>query len=170
MSFARVLGDAIVNPPQRNSPRWWASRLVPPTVATAEFIMAVATLLRHTELGQLGQLLVATNLLDRAVSATHIDPAVTLAVLAITHIGGNRIMALLEILMRPLLDAQLEAGIELGRKEGKEEGREEGEAQGRSQANAEFEAWKERQRAAGAVFFDDDELPEDPPGHPDTDQ
>ena len=136
--------------------------------------MAVATLLRHTELGQLGQLLVATNLLDKAVSATHIDPAVTLAVLAITHIGGNRIMALLEILMKPLLDAQLEAGIELGRKEGKEEGREEGreagEAQGRSQANAEFEAWKERQRAAGAVFFDDDELPEDPPGHPDTDQ
>ena len=128
--------------------------------------MAVATLLRHTELGQLGQLLVATNLLDKAVSATHIDPAVTLAVLAITRIGGNRIMALLEILMRPLLDAQLEAGIELGRKEGKEEG----EAQGRSQANAEFEAWKERQRAAGAVFFDDDELPEDPPGHPDTDQ
>ncbi len=152
MSFARALGDVIVSPPERHSPRWWVSRIVPPTVSTAEFIMAVATLLRHTELGQLGQLLVAANFLDRAVSATHIDPAVTLAALAITHIGGNRIMALLEILVKPLLDAQLEAGIEIGR--------EEGEAQGRSQANAEFEAWKERQRAAGVEFVDDDDEPE----------
>lgn len=114
--------------------------------------MAVATLLRHTDLGQLGQLLVATNLLDRAVSATHIDPAVTLAVLAISHIGGNRIMALLEILMKPLLDAQREAG--------------------REEAEAQFEVWKSRQRAAGAVFLDDDELPEDPPARtepPDAD-
>ena len=120
--------------------------------------MAVATLLRHTELGQLGQLLVAANFLDRIVSATHIDPAVTLAALAITHIGGNRIMALLEILMRPLLNAQREAGIEIGREEGKAEG----EVQGRSRANAEFEVWKERQRAAGVEFVDD-EPPKDQP-------
>ena len=114
--------------------------------------MAVATLLRHTELGQLGHLLVATNFLDKSVSATHIDPAVTLAVLAITHIGGNRIIALLEILMKPLLDAQREAG------------REEGEAA----AKAQFEAWKARQRAAGVEFVDDG-LPEDTPQeHPPT--
>ena len=155
MSFARVLGDAIVDPPERHSPRWWAYRVIPPTIATAEFIMAVATLLRHTELGQLGQLLVATSLLDRAVSATHIDPAATLAALAITHIGGNRIMALLEILMRPLLNAQREAG--------REEGVAAGEAAATAAATAQFEAWKARQRSAGAVFFDDDELPEDPP-------
>ncbi len=105
--------------------------------------MAVATLLRHTEIGQFGHLLAATNFLDRAVSATHVDPAVSLAVLAITHIGGNRIMALLEILMRPLLNAQLEAGIEIGKKE--------------------FEAWKERQRAAGVQFVEHDEQPQDPP-------
>lgn len=141
MSFARALGDAIVSPPERHSPRWWASRIVPPAVSTAEFIMAVATLLRHTELGQLGQLLVAANFLDRAVSATHVDPAVTLAALVTTHIGGNRIMALLEFLMKPLLDAQLEAGIEIGRKEEKKE----------------FETWKARQRAAGVEFIDDDE-------------
>ena len=49
-------------------------------------------------------------------------------------------MGLLEILMRPLLDAQREAG--------------------RSEANAEFEAWKERQRAAGVEFVDDDDEPE----------
>ena len=108
-------------------------------------------MLRHTELGQLGQLLVATNFLDRSVSATHIDPAVTLAVLAITHIGGNRVMALLETLLKPLLNAQLEAGIEIGKEEGKKEGKKE------------FEAWKARQRAAGAVFFDDEELREAPP-------
>ena len=147
MSFARALGDAIVNPPERHSARWWASRIVPPTVSTAEFIMAVATLLRHTELGQLGQLLIVANFLDRAVSATHIDPAVTLAVLAITHIGGNRTMALLETLLKPLLDAQLEAGIEIGREEGKKE----------------FETWKARQRAAGVEFVDDDEPPKDQP-------
>ena len=110
--------------------------------------MAVATLLRHTELGQLGHLLVAANILDRAVTTTHIDPAVTLAVLAISHIGGNRIMALLEILMKPLLDAQLEAGIEIGKQEGKAE------------VTKEFEAWKERQRAAGVEFVDDDDYDE----------
>ena len=155
MSFARALGDAIVSAPERHSPRWWASRIVPPAVSTAEFIMAVATLLRHTELGQLGQLLVAANFLDRAVDATHVGPAVTLAVLVITHIGGRRIMALLEFLMKPLLDAQLEAGIEIGRKEGKEEGREE--------ERKEFETWKARQRAAGVEFIDDDEPESDHP-------
>ena len=106
--------------------------------------MAVATLLRHTELGQLGHLLVAANILDRAVTTTHIDPAVTLAVLAISHIGGNRIMALLEILMKPLLDAQREAG------------REEGQAA----AKAQFEAWKARQRAAGIQFSEEEDEPE----------
>ena len=65
-------------------------------------------------------------------------------------------MALLEILMRPLLNAQREAGIEIGREEGKAEG----EVQGRSRANAEFEVWKERQRAAGVEFVDDDDEPE----------
>lgn len=108
--------------------------------------MAVATLLRHTELGQLGQLLIATNFLDKSVSATHIDPAVTLAVLAITHIGGNRAMALLEILMKPLLDAQREAG--------------------REEAKAEFEAWKARQRAAGVKFADDELYDDAPQEHP----
>lgn len=113
--------------------------------------MAVATLLRYTELGQLRQLLVVASFLDRTVTATQIDPAVTLAVLAITHIGGNRIMALLEIVLKPLLDAQLEAGIELG----KQEGRAEGEARAKAAAKAQFEAWKERQRAAGVEFVDD---------------
>ena len=116
--------------------------------------MAVATLLRHTELGQLGQLLVAANFLDRIVSATHIDPAVTLAALAITHIGGNRIMALLEILMRPLLNAQREAG--------REEGEAAGKAAATAVAKAQFEAWKERQRSAGVEFVDD-EPPKDQP-------
>ena len=53
-------------------------------------------------------------------------------------------MALLEFLMKPLLDAQLEAGIEIGRKEEKKE----------------FETWKARQRAAGVEFVDDDDEPE----------
>ncbi len=74
MSFARALGDTLINPPARHSPRWWVSRVAPPAVTTAEFIMAVATLLRHTELGQLEHLLVAANILDRAVTTTHIDP------------------------------------------------------------------------------------------------
>lgn len=102
--------------------------------------MAVATLLRHTELRQIENLSVTTKLLDDFVSATHIDPAVTLAALVIAHIGGNRIMALLEILMKPLLDAQLEKG--------------------REEASAEFEEWKKRQIAAGVEFVDDDDEPE----------
>ena len=147
MNIARSLTRAVVTPPERYSPRWWASRIVPPTATVAEFAMAVATLLRHTALGHAENLLTAARLLDDFVSVTHIDPAVTLAVLVITHIGGNRIMALLETLLKPLL----EAGIEMGRKEGKAEG----EAQGRAEANAEFEAWKAQQRSAGVQFVDD---------------
>ena len=63
-------------------------------------------------------------------------------------------MALLEILMRPLLDAQREAG--------REEGHAAGEAAGEATAKEQFEAWKARQRAAGVEFVDDD-LPEEPP-------
>ena len=148
MNIARSLGDAIVSPPERYSLRWWALRITPPTVATAEFVAAVATLLRHTGLGQLEKLLITAKLLDDFVSATHIDPAITLAILTITHIGGNRIMALLETLLKPLLDAQMEAGMAKGREAG------------RAEADAEFEEWKAKQRAAGVQFVDV-EPPED---------
>ena len=181
MNVARLIGDAIVNPPERRSPRWWVSRIVPPTAAVAEFAMAVATLLRHTDLGRTENLLTAAKLLDNVVSATHVDPAVTLAVLAISHIGGNRIMALLETLLKPLLNAQLEAGLERGEAIGEARGEAIGEARGeaigeargeaigeargellgRAKAEAEFEEWKAQQRAAGAQFVDD-ELPEEP--------
>ena len=85
MNIARSLGDAILVPPERYSPRWWVSRTVPPAVATAEFVMATATLLRHTDLAHMKQLLTTAAVLDRSVSVTQIDPAVALAVLAITH-------------------------------------------------------------------------------------
>ena len=55
-------------------------------------------------------------------------------------------MALLETLLKPLLDAQREAG--------------------RAEAEAEFEVWKARQRAAGVKFVDDE--PTEPP--PDEDE
>ena len=92
--------------------------------------MAIATLIRHTDLAQMRQLLVTANLLDRSVSATQIEPAVALAILAITHIGGNRIMALLETLLKPLLNAQKEVGREEGIEEGIEIGAARGEARG----------------------------------------
>lgn len=149
MNIARSLGDAIINPPERYSLRWWVSHITPPTVTVAEFVMAVATLLRHTSLSRVDNLLTTARLLDGFVSVTHVDPAVTLAVLAITHIGGNRIMALLETLLKPLLEAQREVGEQIG------------EARAKAKANAEFEAWKVRQRAAGVQFLDD-EPPEAP--------
>ena len=154
MNIARSLGDAILNPPARNSLRWWVSRTVPPAVATAEFVMAVATLLRYTDLGQLRHLLTTAAVLDKSVSITHVDPAVTLAVLAIAHIGGNRIMALLETLLKPLLNAQRAAGEQIGEVRGQE--------RGRAEANAEFEAWKQRQRDAGVDFVEDEGSAEEP--------
>ena len=61
---------------------------------------------------------------------------------SITVPGGRPTVRVLEFLFKPLLDAQRESG--------------------RSEANAEFEAWKARQRAAGVKFVDD-ELPDDTP-------
>ena len=49
-------------------------------------------------------------------------------------------MALLEILMKPLLDAQRAAG--------------------REEAKAEFESWKARQLAAGVQFSEEEDEPE----------
>ena len=69
-------------------------------------------------------------------------------------------MALLEILLKPLLDAQREVGFEIGYAEGYErgyaEGYERGYARGYAEATAKFEVWKERQRAAGARFVEFD--------------
>lgn len=124
--------------------------------------MAAATLLRHTDLAHMRHLLTTASILERTVSATQIDPAVALAVLALSHIGGNRIMALLETLLKPLLNAQREAGIEIGRARGRTEGAAEGEARARAEANAEFEAWKERQRNAGVHFVGDDDSADSP--------
>ena len=141
--------------------------------------MAAATLLRHTDLAQLRHLLATAAVLDRFVSATQIDPAVALAILAIAHIGGNRIMALLETLLKPLLNAQREAGEARGEKIGEARGEKIGEARGekigeargekigeargRAEAKAEFEAWKARQRDAGVQFEDDGDFTEHAP-------
>lgn len=122
--------------------------------------MAAATLLCDTDRAHVRHLLTTASILERMVSATQIDPAVALAVLAISHIGGNRIMALLETLLKPLLNAQREAGIEIGRPQGRTDGAAEGEARARAEVNAEFEAWKERQRSAAVHFVGDDDSAE----------
>ena len=64
---------------------------------------------------------------------------------------SNAFSAMLEKLLKPLLNAQREAGEKIG------------EARGRAEANAEFEAWKARQRDAGVAFVDEDNPTEIPP-------
>ena len=61
---------------------------------------------------------------------------------------SNAFSAMLEKLLKPLLNAQREAGEKIGEARG--------EARGRAKANAEFEAWKARQRDAGVEFVDED--------------
>lgn len=59
----------------------------------------------------------------------------------LAYFGGGYLMSLKERIMKPLLDAQFEKGIE----------------KGTATAEAEFQAWKERQKAAGVVFAPDPE-------------
>ena len=58
-------------------------------------------------------------------------------------------MSIVEIMLKPLLNAQFRKGKAIG----KERGRAEGEAA----ADARFQEWKERQIAQGVVFADDEE-------------
>ena len=80
-----------------------------------------------------------------------------------TYFGGPSLMSLKEKLMKPLLDAQfdkgMEEGVQKGIQQGIQQGIEQGIEQGIATASAEFEAWKEQQRAAGAVFVPDPFLP-----------
>ena len=58
-------------------------------------------------------------------------------------------MSIVEIMLKPLLNAQLEKG--------KAEGKVEGKVEGEAEAEARFQQWKERQIAQGVVFADEDE-------------
>ena len=77
-------------------------------------------------------------------------------------------MSIIEIMLKPLLDAQLRKGEAIGEERGRSEGEAIGEERGRSEgeaigmergeaaAEARFQEWKERQIAQGVVFADDD--------------
>ena len=73
-------------------------------------------------------------------------------------------MSIIEIMLKPLLDAQFRKGEAIGRERGEaigeERGRSEGEAigmeRGEAAAEARFQQWKERQTARGVVFADDE--------------
>ena len=62
-------------------------------------------------------------------------------------------MSIVEIMLKPLLDAQLRKGEAIGREEGEAIGRAEGEAA----AEARFQEWKERQMTQGVVFAGEEE-------------
>ena len=57
------------------------------------------------------------------------------------YAGGGYLMSLKEKIMKPLMDAQYEKGLE----------------KGAADEAAKHEAWKERQKALGAVFVPDPE-------------
>ena len=117
----------------------------------------------------------------KATEYTGVNPIDGLITSNILYLGERTAMSIIEIMLKPLLEAQLKKGEaigeERGRSEGEAIGREEGEAigmergeaigreegeaigmeRGEAAAEARFQQWKERQIAQGVVFADDDE-------------
>jgi hypothetical protein len=74
---------------------------------------------------------------------------------SITVPGSQLTVKVMEFLFKPLLKAQWRAGCE--------ESKAASEAAGRAAAEAQIEAWKARQRAAGIEFVDDAPQEQHPP-------
>ena len=101
-------------------------------------VVGMGILFRRTGLtvpvlhGKLGTLLAQTANLELELTA---------AAMLASYAGGAFIMSLKEKIMKPLMDAQFEKGLK----------------KGAADEAAKHEAWKERQRALGAVFVPDPE-------------
>ena len=96
-----------------------------------------------------------------ATEYTSINPIDGLIASNIFYIGERATMSIVEIMLKPLLDAQLRKGEAIGRAEGEAIGeaigREEGRAEGEAAAEARFQEWKEQQMAQGVVFAEEEE-------------
>ena len=155
MKISKAAGDLLLATPETSPTLRRLSQVLPPGTKTVELGLAAYILIQHNEISlPLG----AVQFLSTAVDYGNINPALTLASVVVTDITGRIAMALLERILKPIIEAQKEAVWEQA--EEKFAAEKIAALQQQAQDEAEkFEAWKQRQIQAGAVFVDDIEEP-----------
>lgn len=148
MNIAKTIGDAILASNETSGARRILSRTLPPATKAAETILAATVVITWIEFPDLGP---AAAAITTAADYANINPEISLAITILAHSGGKAAMHLLETILKPIIRAQ--------REDAWQQGEARGEARGEAQAEARFQAWKERQEAAGVQFIEDPEEP-----------
>ena len=147
MKISKVAGDLLLATPETSPTLRRLSQVLPPGTKTIELGLAAYILIRHNDVSlPLG----TVQFLSTAVEYANINPALTLASVVVTDITGRIAMALLERILKPIIEAQKVAVWE------KAEAEKKAALQQQAEAEAEkFAAWKQKQTEAGVVFVDD---------------
>ena len=170
MRVAENLGSFLAAEPENSVAKRVLTRFLPRTTLAAMAAFALASMTVEWEVQALQA---AVPWILKATEYTNVKPVDGLIASNILYVGERASMSIIEIMLKPLLDAQLRKGEAIGREEGEaigeERGRSEGEAigmergeaigmeRGEAAAEARFQQWKERQMAQGVVFADDEE-------------
>ena len=136
MNVNRQIGVFLLDPQPRAF--WKALRLLFPAATTAEILLAAAIL----DIGEPTLIKIIPAAASWLDDTTGLQAQI-LAATAIGNHGGQRIMAVIERLLQPLLKAQWERGIDEGIKRGEK------------RSSEAYQEWIRRQIEAGAQFRDD---------------
>ena len=137
MRVAENLGSFLAAEPENSIAKRVLTRLLPRTTLAAMAAFALASMAVEWDI-QVMQAAVPWIL--KATEYTNVKPVDGLIASNILYVGERASMSIIEIMLKPLLDAQLEKG----------------KAEGEAAAEARFQEWKERQIAQGAVFVDEE--------------
>ena len=146
MKVAESLSSFLAAEPENSVAKRALTKFLPRTTLAATAAFALAGMAVEWDVPVMQA---AVPWILKAAEYTNVDPIDGLIVSNILYIGERAAMSIVEIMLKPLLNAQLEKG--------KAEGKVEGKAEGEATAEARFQEWKERQIAQGVVFADDDE-------------
>ena len=158
MKVAESLSSFLAAEPQDSVAKRALTKFLPGTTLAAMAAFALASMAVQWDI----PILQASVLrILNATEYTSINPIDGLIASNILYIGERATMSIVEIMLKPLLDAQLRKGEAIGRAEGEAIGeaigREEGRAEGEAAAEARFKEWKEQQMAQGVVFAEEEE-------------
>lgn len=142
MKVTESLSSFLAAEPENSLAKRVLTKFLPRTTLAATAAFALASMAVEWDLPVMQA---AVPWILKATEYTNADPIDGLIVSNILYIGERVAMSIVEIMLKPLLNAQLRKGEAIGMERGEAE------------AEARFQQWKERQIAQGVVFADEDE-------------
>ena len=142
MKVAESLSSFLAAEPENSVAKRALTKFLPRTTLAATAAFALASMAVEWDVPVMQA---AVPWILKATEYTNVNPVDGLIASNILYIGERAAMSIVEIMLKPLLNAQLRKGEAIGREEGE------------AAAEARFQEWKERQIARGVVFADEDE-------------